>query len=76
MTLKSMYICIRALDSSINHISRIHFRTQKASQFLLSIIARMSLLSKAIEDEVHSFIELCFLVLKRSEEVGMKLNLF
>ncbi len=37
-----------------------HFATQKASRFLLSIIARMSSLSKAIEDEVKSFIKLMF----------------
>jgi hypothetical protein len=37
-----------------------HFRNRKASQFFLSIIGRMSSLSKVVEDEVYSLIEFMF----------------
>ncbi len=48
------------ITNLVNHIRRIHFKTQKPSRFLLSIIARMSSLSKVVEVEVQSFIELMF----------------
>ncbi len=53
------------ITNSLNHIRRIHFKTQKSSQFLLSIIVRMSSLSKAVEVEVQSFIKLMFPSFKR-----------
>jgi hypothetical protein len=48
------------ITNSLNHIKRIHFKSQKAPQFFLSIVSRMPSLSKAIEDEVQSFIKLMF----------------
>ncbi len=48
------------ITNSLNRIRTIHFRNQKASQFLLTIVARMSSLSKVVKDEVQSFIELIF----------------
>jgi len=45
------------ITNSLNCIRRIHFNNNKAFQFLLTIDARMSSLSK---DEVHSFIEPMF----------------
>lgn len=46
--------------NSRNHVRMIHFKTQKASQFILRIIARMFSPSKVVEDKVHSFIDLVF----------------
>jgi hypothetical protein len=48
------------ITNSINCIGRIHFKNQKDSEFQLSIIARMFSLSKVVEDELQSFIELMF----------------
>jgi hypothetical protein len=40
------------ITNYLNRIRRIHFINLKKSQFLLIIIARMSSLSKVVEDEV------------------------